>query len=99
MLVVAVAVVRFVAFVVDLVVALQVVVVGALEVCELKKMWLWPIRGWLAKARLSPERDLNAERSSTTEPHELTSLFMCRNLFSCRARGSNPVPLEIVTLQ
>ena len=26
-------------------------------------MWLWPIRGWLAKARLSPERDLNAEES------------------------------------
>ena len=29
------------------------------------KMWLWPIRGWLAGARLSPERDLNAERSSS----------------------------------
>ena len=37
-------------------------------------VWLWPIRGWLAKARFSPEGDLNAEESSTNEPHEQTSV-------------------------
>ncbi len=62
------------------------------------KMWLWPIRGWLAKARLSPERDLNAEESRTNEPDEQTSVFK-RTSCSCRARGSNPGPPDIVILQ
>ena len=48
-------------------------------------MWVWPIRGWLAKARLFPEE------SSTNEPHEQTSLLIGTS-FSCRDRGSNPGP-------
>ena len=31
---------------------------------KIKKMWLWPNRGWLARVRLSSERDLNAEETS-----------------------------------
>ena len=57
-------------------------------------MWLWPIRGWLVKARLFPERDLNALESSTNELHQQTSVFIGTS-FSCRARGSNHGPLEI----
>ena len=61
-------------------------------------MWLRAIWGWLARTRLSPERDLNAEESSTDEPHEQTSVLI-GTFFSCRARGSNPGPPDIVTLQ
>ncbi len=53
---------------------------------------------WLARARLSPERDLNAEESSTNEPHEQISVFI-GTFFSRRTRGSNPGPLEIVISQ
>ena len=53
-------------------------------------VWLWPIRGWLAKARLSPRKG--------SEPHEQTSVFT-GTFYSYRARGSNPGPLEIVILQ
>ncbi len=70
----------------------------AIKDSDRPKMWLWPIRGWLAKARLSPKMDLNAEESSTNEPHEQTIVFIGTS-FSCRARGSNPGPLEIVIMQ
>ena len=46
-----------------------------------------------------PERDLNAEEISTNEPHEQTSVLFIGTCFSCRARGSNPGPMEIVILQ
>ncbi len=36
-------------------------------------MWLWSIWGWLTRARLSLERDLNAEESSTNKQ---TSVFI-----------------------
>ena len=64
----------------------------------LKKCGFWPSRGWLAKARLSSERNLNTEWCSTNEPHEQTSVFIGTS-FSCRARGSNPGPLKILILQ
>ncbi len=41
-----------------------------------ENVWFWPIRGWFARTRLSPERDLNAEESSTNEPHKQTSVFI-----------------------
>ena len=43
-------------------------------------------------------RDLNAEESSTNEPHVQTSIFIGTS-FSCRAERSNPGPLEIAILQ
>ncbi len=42
--------------------------------------------------------DMNAWESSTNEPYEQTSIFV-EISFSCRARGANPGPLEIVILQ
>ena len=44
-----------------------------------------------------PERDLNAEEWSTNEPQEQTSVDIGAS-FSCRARGSNPGPPDIVIL-
>ena len=60
---------------------------------------MWPIRGWLAKARLPPPgiEDMNAKECLTNDPHEQTHnqrrLFLT---FSYRARGSNPGQLEIM---
>ena len=42
--------------------------------------------------------DANAQESSTSEPHEQTSVFIGTS-FSCRVPGSNPGPLVIVILQ
>ena len=70
---------------------------------KFERFWFWRACGFGpsedgSPGRLSPERDLNAEESSTNEPHQQTSVII-GTCFSCRARGSNPGPPDTVILQ
>ncbi len=84
--------------------ATAVALLAALETWAMSKTEAAGANVALAHPRMArqgeviPERDLNAEESSTNESHEQTSVVIGTS-FPCRARGSNPGPLEIVILQ
>ena len=61
------------------------------------KMWLRPIRGWLAKARLSPERDLKA-RQTNKQAYSYEPPFLPRSGIEPGTSGNSDIAMTITPL-